>query len=229
MKACLLIHGFTGSPYEIEPLAEALRQEGYAVEMPILAGHGHDEDLQDVCWTDWISSAEQALKPMVGKYEEINIVGFSMGSLIATYLSTQYPVARLVLLSPAIYYINYRQLFENMSVAIKKRFKDSLSDEFKQYVAKATNTPLRSVIDFRRLTQQLSPYLEQVSVPTLILQGKKDMLVEPDSARHAYEAIKSPDKKLLFLENSPHIMCRGEEHELVNEYVIDFLKGVNQS
>ena len=224
MKACLLIHGFTGSPFEIEPLAEALRQQGYVVVAPVLAGHGVDEDLLDVCWTDWIRSAENALKPMLGKYEEIHIVGFSMGTLIAAYLSTQYPITKLVLLSPAIYFINYRQLFENMSIAIKNKFQGSISEEFKRYMQKATNTPLRSVIDFRRLAKHLTPYLEQITVPTLILQGKKDVLVEPDSAERAYDVIQSQDKKLIFLENSQHIMCHGEESELVNQYVIDFFQ-----
>lgn len=225
MKACLIIHGFTGSPYEIEPLTEALRKQGYVVETPFLAGHGLDEDLQDVCWTDWIRSAEEALKPMIGKYEELHVIGFSMGSLIAAYLTTKYPVNKLILLSPAIYYINYNQLFENMAAAIKKKFAGSVSDDFKRYVAKATNTPLRSVIDFRRLTQQLTPYLQKITVPTLILQGKKDILVEPESADHAYNEIQSDNKKLLFLENSPHIMCHGDESELVNQYVLEFLDG----
>ena len=224
MKACLLIHGFTGSPFEIKPLAEALSQQGYVVETPVLAGHGMDEDLLDVCWTDWIRSAENALKPMLGKYEEINVVGFSMGTLIAAYLSTQYPVTKLVLLSPAIYFINYRQLFENMSVAIKNKFEGSISEELKFYMQKATNTPLRSVIDFRRLTKHLTPYVEQITVPTLILHGKMDALVEADSAQQAYEVIKSEDKKLIFLEKSQHIMCHGEESGLINQYVIDFFQ-----
>ena len=229
LKACLLIHGFTGSPYEIEPLTKALQAQGYAVEVPVLAGHGCDEDLQDVCWTDWIASAENALQTMVGKYEEIYVIGFSMGSLIAAYLSTKYPVAKLVLLSPAIFYINYRQLFSNMSEAIKKKFIDSISQEFRVYIEKATNTPLRSVVDFRRLSQQLTPFLSKIEIPTLILQGKKDVVVKPESGEHVFQEIKSPYKKLIFLDQSPHIMCHGEESKAVNRYVIEFLQTDQQN
>ncbi|OEH86826.1 hypothetical protein BHU72_00735 [Desulfuribacillus stibiiarsenatis] len=227
MKACLLIHGFTGSPFEIEPLAEALRQQGYIVETPVLAGHGHDEDLQDVYWTDWIQSAEDALREMIERYETVYLIGFSMGALISAYLSTKYPVKKLVLLSPAIYCINYKQLFCTMSEAIKKKFAgdkiEGLASELKKYLQKATNTPIRSVIHFRQLAEQLTPSFAYVTAPTLIIQGHKDVIVEPSSATKAYETIQSVDKKLVFLDLSPHIVCHGEESELVNQHVIEFL------
>lgn len=224
MKACLLVHGFTGSPYEIQPLAEALRRHDYVVELPVLAGHGIDEDLQDVYWTDWIDSAETVLQKMVGEYEEINIIGFSMGSLIATYLSTVYPVAKLVLISPAIYYIQYRQLFENMSKAIRDKFMESLDDDVKEYIRHTTNTPMKSIIGFHSLSKELTPYLAKVTVPTLILQGRQDLVVDPESAKRAYDMIETQEKQLLFLDKSPHIMCYGEESEDVNQFVVDFLQ-----
>ena len=36
----LLVHGFTGSPISLRPLAELLSQRGFAIELPLLPGHG---------------------------------------------------------------------------------------------------------------------------------------------------------------------------------------------
>ena len=36
----LVLHGFTGSPVSMRPLAEDLAEAGFAVEMPRLPGHG---------------------------------------------------------------------------------------------------------------------------------------------------------------------------------------------
>ena len=37
---CYLIHGFTGSTYELRELAEFLASHGYRVRAKLLAGHG---------------------------------------------------------------------------------------------------------------------------------------------------------------------------------------------
>src|SRR5580704_15003176 len=36
----LVLHGFTGSPFSMRPLADKLAEAGYAVELPRLPGHG---------------------------------------------------------------------------------------------------------------------------------------------------------------------------------------------
>ena len=36
----LVSHGFTGSPASMRPWAESLAERGYAVELPLLPGHG---------------------------------------------------------------------------------------------------------------------------------------------------------------------------------------------
>src|SRR5215470_1737870 len=38
--ACLVIHGFTGTPWDVRPLGEALSRAGIAVQAPRLPGHG---------------------------------------------------------------------------------------------------------------------------------------------------------------------------------------------
>ncbi len=50
----LVLHGFTGNPQSMRPLAEALAAAGFTVELPLLPGHGTAvEDMVPTRWEDW--------------------------------------------------------------------------------------------------------------------------------------------------------------------------------
>ncbi|HLY83237.1 MAG TPA: hypothetical protein VKQ71_09625, partial [Acidimicrobiales bacterium] len=54
----LLLHGFTGSPWSMRPVAEALAATGFTVELPLLPGHGTSvDDLAETGWEDWSGAA----------------------------------------------------------------------------------------------------------------------------------------------------------------------------
>ncbi len=58
----LILHGFTGSPWEVRPIAERLARSGRTIALPVLAGHGtHVDDLDATSWNDWLDSAAQML------------------------------------------------------------------------------------------------------------------------------------------------------------------------
>ncbi len=102
----LLVHGFSGTPGELRPLAERLAEQGYSVEAPLLAGHGGSQDeLAAVTWRDWVASARQALGALRARCETVVLVGFSMGGAITLYLAandadhTGGPIAGIVTMS----------------------------------------------------------------------------------------------------------------------------------
>src|SRR5437868_14176159 len=77
--ACLLIHGFSGSPPEMRGLGEYLAGQGIRVEGVRLAGHGTEpEDLKHLNWRDWLQSASEGLERLSqGRDKEhVVIVGF---------------------------------------------------------------------------------------------------------------------------------------------------------
>jgi carboxylesterase len=88
VKAVLCLHGFTGTPFEIRPIADELTRLGYHVESPTLAGHGADvKALEGTGWRDWLRSAELAFDALAARTSgRIAVVGFSMGGLLALRL-----------------------------------------------------------------------------------------------------------------------------------------------
>lgn len=219
-KACVLIHGFTGSPEEIQIIAEHLKDKGFAVSTPTLAGHGLDINrwsMAKASWNDWLASAETAIKELTEGYEEVYLVGFSMGGVIAAHLATKYPVKKLVLLSASYIYTNPKSFFRDL----KK--KPLNGEQLSRYLYKFKHTPIKAAINFRKLVKELGPSLNNVDVPIMIIQGELDDLVDPSSAEFIFNTVKSKDKSIHLLPKSKHVICWDCEKELVVELVDKFL------
>jgi len=61
----LVLHGFTGNCNSMRGVAHALAAAGYAVELPLLPGHGTSvEDMNTTSWSDWSAAAEEALEKL---------------------------------------------------------------------------------------------------------------------------------------------------------------------
>jgi carboxylesterase len=233
MGVCLLIHGFTGTPYEVQPLADRLRAEGYQVVTPLLAGHGGTrQDMERTTWVDWIRSAERVLVDLFRQEQSVHLIGFSMGGLIAAYLAVKYAnrVRSLTLLSAAVFMGRARQMLRHIAEAVQETVRTKQShDDLTRYINKMKNTPLRAVVNFRRLVRAIKPVLPRVQVPVLILQGELDELVEPRSALYLYEIVQSKTKYVRFLPKSKHMVCHDCEAEQLMRWVVDFLRERDKS
>ncbi|MED1472601.1 alpha/beta hydrolase [Bacillus salipaludis] len=226
MIGCLCIHGFTGAPYEVEPLVEYLSERtNWSFSVPTLPGHGETLSLKGVQYQQWIECAEAELKKLLQTCEEVYVIGFSMGGLIAAYLAANYPVNKLILLSAAALYINPKQ----MAVELKTMLIDSLrgnlreNELFQRYLRKIKATPIAATLQFRQLVSFIKPLLHQVEVPTLIAQGECDGMVPPKSAEYLYRTINSKKKRITYIKDSQHHICHCEEKAALFSQVYDFL------
>ena len=97
-RGVLLVHGFSGSPYEMHLLAQALHRRGFHVAVPLLAGHHRSlRALAESRYPDWLASADAALHALWARVAEraagrprIAVVGFSMGGLLSIELAQRY-------------------------------------------------------------------------------------------------------------------------------------------
>ncbi|MBA2876352.1 alpha/beta hydrolase [Thermaerobacillus caldiproteolyticus] len=228
MIGCLCIHGFTGGPYEVEPLANYLREKtDWLIETPTLPGHGETLQLKGITYDRWFRAAEEELQKLMEECETVYVIGFSMGGVIAAYLATKYRIDKLVLLSAAFYYVNPRQLLKDMRNMIRDGLRRKLKENplFVRYKHKILFTPITAVLEFRKLVSQVRPRLPDVHIPVLIVHGKEDGIVPIKSAHYLYENVGSPLKKLCFLPSSHHHVCHGPDREQLFKEVEAFLKG----
>jgi carboxylesterase len=90
-KACLLIHGFVGTPAELRELGEALAEQGIRAHGIVLPGHeGNPEGLVNIGWKQWLAFAEQGLAELAS-YPHVFLAGLSMGALLSLLLASRHP------------------------------------------------------------------------------------------------------------------------------------------
>lgn len=89
--AVLLIHGLTGTPTEMKPIAKRLTKQGFSVMCPALAGHcGSVSDLKKSKWQDWYGTIERSFEALkAAGHAQVYVAGLSMGALIALVLAAE--------------------------------------------------------------------------------------------------------------------------------------------
>lgn len=101
-RALLLLHGFASSPAVYRELLPALTLYD-AVVCPVLPGHCISiAAFSKVSAGDWIAAAERACQALLNDYQTVDVLGLSLGGLLACHLSQRFTLNHLYLLAPAL-------------------------------------------------------------------------------------------------------------------------------
>ncbi|MGM9923025.1 MAG: alpha/beta hydrolase [Bacillus sp. (in: firmicutes)] len=227
---CLCLHGFTGAPFEVEPLADYLRlHTDWEIAVPTLPGHGEGADLKSVCYKDWIACAEESLRELFASCKTVYVVGFSMGGIIACHLASRYPVDKLVLLSAAAKYISPKQIALDTMEVIKDSVQGNLkeNDLYLRYTNKIKKTPLYATAQFRELVAANAGVFADLSIPVFIAQGRKDGIVPVKTASFLCKSIASEYKIVYIDEDAKHLICHSPHSETLFKNIKHFLCKAN--
>ncbi len=101
-RALLLLHGFSSSPAVYRHLLPALPSYD-AILCPILPGHSESiAAFTAVKAADWLSTAELACETLMKDYPKVDVMGLSLGGLLACHLNQRFALHHLYLLAPAL-------------------------------------------------------------------------------------------------------------------------------
>jgi carboxylesterase len=240
---CLLIHGFTGSPWEMRPLGEVLAARGFPARGVRLAGHGTDPgDLAGTRWPDWYASASEGLVRLAGEAPRRALVGLSMGALLALRLAVSRPaeVDALVLCAtplrlgdararwlPALSRLPpvWRWIARRYGMIPKP-----LGSDITDPVARAASpsykiSPIVGVLEVLRLQAVVRRDLARVTQPVLLLHGRHDRSVPLENLDLLRRQLGSRRVESHVLERSGHVLTVDLDREEVARLVGDFLEG----
>ena len=206
----LLVHGFSACPWEMKDLGEYLYKKGYNVYGMILDGHGtKEEDLLKVKWEDWYQSVEDTyeLTKLIG--DRVIIVGLSTGGDLALRLAADKPeLSGVVSLSSAIFFKDWKIVFSGIGKYFIKYNSRPLSPVLKHYYYE--NRAVSAIYEVYKLSGITKKALKNVEQPVLIIQSINDETIKVESSEYIHKNIGSKNKKLILLENGPHVLTSFE-------------------
>jgi carboxylesterase len=227
----LVLHGFTGNPQAVRPLAEALVAAGYSVELPLLPGHGTAvEDLIPSRWPDWSEAAEAAYAKLAAVGHDVAIVALSMGGTLACWLAERHGEIRgLALVNPFIDppAESYRNVLRDLLEAGTVVAPGVGSDIAKQGVVESAyaDTPLAAALSLFEGIDDTAAGLGRITCPVLLLSSRHDHVV-PSSSGDVLEAGVAGPIERVWLENSYHVATLDNDADEITARVLAFVAGV---
>ncbi|MBC7789018.1 MAG: alpha/beta fold hydrolase [Anaerolineae bacterium] len=234
-RAVLLLHGFGDTPQTLRYLADDLVAHGYAVRAPLLPGHGRTlSHFAASRSADWLESAREELRATLDSYADVSIVGLSMGGALASILAADSAdVGALVLIAP---YLDmppavrrvarwHRALSASTVYVAGRGGERSIHDptERARALSYRASTP-QLLFELSKIADVARASLPRILAPTLLLQSREDNRISPTVAEHAYAAIGSSEKRLLWLEGCGHVVTVDYGREKVFAHVREWLQ-----
>jgi esterase/lipase/1-acyl-sn-glycerol-3-phosphate acyltransferase len=232
----LLVHGYLAAPEEVRPLAKHLHKQGYTVFVPRLRGHGTSpDDLALRTWEDWLQSVERGYMILANSATDVVLGGFSMGAGLALLAATN-----MLSKVKAVFAINCAMKLRRRSaklapaVVFWNRLVDKLvKDEGRRHFVPNEpenphinyfRNPISGVKELIELMDELSPRLERIKIPALLIQSSGDPIVHPEGSKEIYEKLGSEDKELVMFNSDRHGILRGEVSQRLFTRISDFLQ-----
>jgi esterase/lipase/1-acyl-sn-glycerol-3-phosphate acyltransferase len=233
----VLSHGYMAAPLEVRELAEYLGQLGFWVYAPRLKGHGTSpEDLAVRSYLDWRDSVEQGYAIISNICKRVVAGGFSTGAGLALDLAVRAEAVVGVFAVAAPMRLKdfssrfasavdiWNRLMERArQVGAKKEFVENKPEN--PHINYLRN-PISGVVEVDRLMDDLEPKLPELKVPSLVVQSRRDPVVDPKGSRKIFELIGSTDKEYLLFNIERHGILLGEGarkvHKAIGEFMIRF-------
>ena len=234
----LLIHGFSGTPYELRPVAEALQRRDIASSAVLLPGHGTEPlALGRVTVEEWKAAAEAAFRALPTDKPRV-LVGASMGGLLALWLATRFAreLRGVVVLAPALVFrplgrvgllLARAGLWRALPLLRKERPGGDISDAQARDLNPAYPAmAVHGIKELDRLRREVRALLPRVHVPVCAIHGARDDTIDPASSELVIARVRAPRVERHLLPHSRHVLGIDLERDVVASLTTRFIDDV---
>lgn len=256
-RAVLLLHGFVTDRRDFGDLTRKLDGIYDEVVVGSYPGHGippkYEFDVKKFKVDETFEMVEKTFDDLRNRHKIVDVIGFSMGGALATYLTQVREVNDLILLAPANKYINTRHGFstaklrfarfrnaieealksKNPADAYKKNFYDIEKNNFISFdMAIKTLIPrytYSTISVFMKIIKRCNESLKEINNRTLICWGEIDQLVPVESAEHILSLCKNDNGQLVKFDDITHLMLQSNNANKIEDVVLEFIKNGRKS
>lgn len=230
----VLFHGYTGSPYDLRPIADYLSTHDVHVSVPLMKGHGtKPSDLHTVTADDWLQDAEEIFSKL-DKKRPVIVGGLSMGALIALLLAAEHDnICGLILFSPSLKLTTMAELtiaagqigVLDRKYGIKKLTGGS---DIADPIAKARTPaylemPVSGLIELEKLRIKALENIGKISCPVFLAFGKHDGAIDTSASHRAMIDACSAPLTSKFYPKSKHVITLDYDRDHISVDVARFI------
>ncbi len=227
----LCLHGFTGNPTSMRPIAEAVAAAGFSVELPRLPGHGTTvDDMMTTGWDDWSAEAEAALGRLQARCDKVVVGGLSMGGALAVWLGSRHPeLAGLVCINtvvqsqPPEVVDMVKGMLDEGTTTMPAIGSDIADPDVKESAYEAT--PLAPLLSMLASLESLPDELGRITCPVLIATSPQDHVVDPVNSDVLAAGVAGPVERIT-LERSYHVATLDDDGPHLQQQVVAFVRRV---
>ncbi|MBE6137442.1 MAG: alpha/beta fold hydrolase [Erysipelotrichaceae bacterium] len=208
MTALLCLHGLLSDNRDFVYLKSELQDYYDFIHIPDLPGHG--ENILSFTTNNTLSYVLSEYDRLCKEYDKVDVLGYSMGGVLACFLTQYRNVNRLILLAPAFNYIN----FENYKFSIIKKSKP-------YYKNNSTIKKFKYFLPFTSIVRATKNNICMINCPICILWGEDDYLVSRKSGFYLFNLCKNNIKSYATLKNHNHynILISKEARDIIFNFL----------
>lgn len=219
--AILLLHGFSSSPAVFRNLLGAL-QHYDGVVAPTLPGHGLSYDaFSKVKAKDWLACAKEEYQQLSRQYKHVDVLGLSLGGVLACALAQQFKLHHLYLLAPALdlpFPLNLGPRLPKLLRALGMRTFRSKGGNIQQaryHELTYRRLPLSAITETLKFIQTFD--FHPPACPTDVFLGRHDAAINNHKVAKRFRT--SSHTKIHWLKNSAHILPLDADLQVIGNLI----------
>jgi len=226
---CVLVHGFTGTPKEMRLMGDFLAQNRITSLGIRLAGHATQEsDMRRTRWEDWLASVDDGFNILRKSCDRIFLAGLSMGAALSLTASTYLKTNGVIAISAPFeikkdWRIGIAKPLSIIYPKVKKDRSDTEDQEKAREHIDYPSYPTRSIAELNELLTFMRSQLQNISVPVLMINSKKDQSVPFSHQEQIIFGLGSSQIESLMLEESGHVITEDVERKIVFDKALNFI------
>lgn len=207
-RALLMLHGFSSSPAVWRLFFPHLESYDF-ISAPLLAGHGISiSEFAKTTQQQWLHHVRIQCKKLCLEFKKVDIIGLSLGGLLACHLVQEFPINQLFLLAPAL------TLKDNCPLLLKTaKVSKNLGFQFiknaggRAYLPQADELlfrllPIKTIIEILSFIESFQ--FKNWDTPTKLYLGRHDDVVDSLQVENQLKYLNEID--IHYLEESNHVL-----------------------
>ena len=228
----VFIHGFMGSPRQFDYLAEAAHAYGCSAASLLLPGHGGTvKEFSKSTMENWQNHVDSEVGRLSHDFDDVLLVGHSMGGLLAINTAAKYTGnVRGLLLIACPFKLSIFSGY-SIKVLLKQAFSRKSRPIKAAYIAGSSVSPSPSLIwrvskptaELKKLISAAKENLSEVRAPVTAIYSTADETVSIESLETLQTRLDRELLKQIILSDSLHAYFPEHEQEIIKNALVQII------